>query len=153
MALPVRNTKDFWAGVIYLVVGLGALIIARDYGMGTATRMGPGYFPIVLGALLALIGSAAVLRSFFAKPERVGTFALKGMLVVFVATVLFAVLLRGGGFIVALSVLVVAGSYASVKFRWGWALTLAAGLVTFCVIVFVYALGVPLPLLGSWIAD
>lgn len=150
MALRIRNSKDFWAGVIYFVTGAFAMYIAKDYGMGTATRMGAGYFPIVLGGLLALIGAAAVIRSFFGKEERVGAFAFKGLLLVFLATLLFALLLRGAGFAISAIVLVLVGSYASIKFRWTSAAVLAAALVTFCVLVFLKGLGVPMPLFGSW---
>jgi hypothetical protein len=47
MALSIRHPKDFWTGVIYIAFGLAAIIIGRDYEMGTATKMGPAYFPIV----------------------------------------------------------------------------------------------------------
>src|SRR5688572_14793899 len=45
----IRSTKDFWTGVLYVFFGLTAIIVARDYGMGTAVRMGPAYFPTILG--------------------------------------------------------------------------------------------------------
>lgn len=150
MTISVRNPKDFWAGLIYLVIGLAAVYISRDYNMGSAIRMGPAYFPTVLGALLALTGAAAVLRSFWSRGEPVGVFAYKAALLVCGGTVLFAVLLRGAGLIVALAVLVFVSAYASVKFRWSTAVLLAIGLVAFCVLVFVKGLGVPLPLMGSW---
>ena len=54
--MSIRNPKDFWAGLLYVVLGLAAVYIAQDYEMGTATRMGPGYFPTLLGGFLALIG-------------------------------------------------------------------------------------------------
>src|SRR3546814_87740 len=60
----IRHPKDFWTGVIFLFVGLAAVILGRDYTMGTAGRMGTAYFPTVLGGLLALIGLVAVVRSF-----------------------------------------------------------------------------------------
>ena len=56
--IKLRNPRDFWAGLIFLVVGVGAAVIARDYPMGTGGRMGPGYFPFVLSSLLALLGVA-----------------------------------------------------------------------------------------------
>ncbi len=59
-----RNGKDFWAGIIYIVAGAGACIISRDYGMGSAGKMGPAYFPTILGALLTVIGIISILRSF-----------------------------------------------------------------------------------------
>ncbi len=51
MALAIRSPKDFWTGVIYVGFGAAAWWIARDYSFGTASRMGPGYFPTVLAAI------------------------------------------------------------------------------------------------------
>jgi hypothetical protein len=150
MTIPIRNAKDFWAGLVYLAVGLAAIFLARDFGMGTATRMGPGYFPIVLGGVLALLGVASVVRSFVSKGEPIGTFVLKGMLLVCGGTVLFGALLRGAGLVIALIVLVIVSAYASTKFRLGTAIALAGGLTVACVLVFVKGLGIPMPLLGTW---
>lgn len=149
----IRNPKDFWAGLIYLAVGLAALLIARDYEMGSALRMGPAYFPTVLGGLLALIGAAAVGRALLVPGEAIGRLALKGTALVCGATILFAVLVRGAGLVVAIAVLVLVSSIASIRFRWGSAALLAVGLAVFCVLVFVQGLGVPLPVVGSWFAE
>lgn len=150
MRFSVRNPKDFFAGVIYSAFGLAAIIIGGDYPMGTATKMGAAYFPTVLGGLLVFIGVVAIVRAFLVNGEAIGKFALKGGILVIGATLLFGMLLRGAGLIIALLALVLISAYASREFRWGPALALAFGLTVFCVIVFVKGLGVPLPLLGSW---
>lgn len=150
MTTTIRNVKDFWAGLIYMVVGLAAIFLAWDYGMGTATKMGPAYFPSVLGGMLALIGAASVVRAFIRKGEPIGTIALKGMLFVCGSTALFAVLLRGAGLVIALIVLVIVSAYGSVKFKLGTSIVLALGLTVACVLVFIKGLGIPLPLFGSW---
>ena len=56
MQLEFRNNRDFWAGVMLIVIGAGSVIIARNYSFGTSLRMGPGYFPSVLGGVLVLFG-------------------------------------------------------------------------------------------------
>lgn len=150
MIIPVRNIKDFWAGAIYVAVGFAAIFFARDYGMGTATKMGPAYFPVVLGGLLALIGVGSVVRSFVRHGEPIGTIAIKGMLFVCGSTALFGVLLRGAGLVISLIVLVLVSACGSVKFRLGTTAALAAGLTIACVLVFIKGLGIPLPLFGSW---
>lgn len=149
----IRNPKDFWAGVLYMAFGAGAVWLVRDYGMGTALKMGPGYFPSVLGGLLVLIGIAALVRSFFSQGEPIGGLALKPMLYVTASTIAFGVLVRGAGVVPAIVVLALASAYASTRFRIGPALLLAAGLAAFCVIVFVYGLGVPLEPFGTWFGD
>ena len=103
----IRSTKDFWAGLIYIFFGACAIIIARDYTMGTALRMGPAYFPSLLGALLLLIGAIALVRSFFAAGTPIGGFALKGLSLVIASVVLFGFIVRGAGLVVALPLLVV----------------------------------------------
>ena len=63
MALQIRRPKDFYSGLIFIVVGLFALVIGRDYSLGTTTRMGPGYFPALLGWLLTILGAIIALRA------------------------------------------------------------------------------------------
>jgi hypothetical protein len=146
----IRSAKDFWTGLIYIFFGLSAVLIARDYGMGTALKMGPGYFPTVLGSLLTFIGIIALVRSFIAPGGPIGGLAFKGLLLVVGSTLVFGLILRGAGLAIALPLFVIISAYASVHFRWGPSLALAAGLTLFCVLVFLKGLGVPLPILGSW---
>lgn len=145
-----RNPKDFWAGVIYLVIGAGAIWIAGDYEMGTARRMGPAYFPVLVSIILVAIGAISLIRSFLTPGAPITGFAGRGLVMVIGATILFAFLVRGAGTIIALPVMIVVSAYASHHFRWGPTILLALGLTTFCVLVFLHGLGVPLPLLGAW---
>ena len=146
----IRSAKDFWTGVIYIFFGSSAFLIARDYGMGTALKMGPGYFPTVLGALLAFIGIISLIRSFIYPGDPIGRFTLKGLLLVVGSTLVFGLIVREAGLAIALPILVIMSACASVHFRWWPSLALAAGLTLFCVLVFLKGLGVPLPILGSW---
>ena len=77
MALSIKHPKDFYAGLMYAVVGLGALVLARGYHMGTSVRMGPGYFPTVLGGLLLLIGTISMVRAFTHSGEAIKPFFWK----------------------------------------------------------------------------
>jgi hypothetical protein len=146
----IRNVKDFWTGIIYIAFGSAAIIISRDYGMGTAVKMGPAYFPTILSILLILIGVISLVRSFLKPGSPVGAFALKGLVLIITSIILFGVIVRGTGLIIALPILVIVSSYASSRFRWQYALVLATGLTVFCILIFQKALGVPLPILGSW---
>ena len=118
--------------------------------MGTAARMGPAYFPTILGGILALIGLAATVRSLFRQGEAIGKFAVRELIIILSAILSFGFLVRGAGLVVAAVVLVMLSCYANPKFRWGPSLLLAIGLTVFCVLVFVKLLGVPLPIFGSW---
>lgn len=146
----IRHPKDFWTGVIFLIIGLAAVILGRDYVMGTAGRMGPAYFPTVLGGLLALIGLAAVIRSFFREGEAIGKMAIKETALIIGAVLLFGFLIRGGGMIISVLAIVLLSAYASNQFRWRYAIPLATGLAAFAVLVFVKLLGLPIAILGSW---
>jgi putative tricarboxylic transport membrane protein len=146
-----RNPKDFWTGLLYIFFGASAVIIARDYSMGTAFRMGPAYFPSILGAVLAGIGAIAVIRSFITPGSPIGRFSFKGLVLVTLSVVVFGFLVRGAGLVVALPLLVIISAYASTRFRWRTTLIMAAGLTIFCALVFVKGLGIPLPIFGPWL--
>jgi putative tricarboxylic transport membrane protein len=146
----IRNTKDFWSGLIYLFVGSSAIIIARDYGMGSAVRMGPAYFPTILGALLLLIGAISVIRAFLVPGTPIGAFAFKAALAVIGATILFGLIVREAGLAIALPLLAIVSAFGSTRFRWLPTLAMAAGLTVFCIYVFLKGLGIPLPILGAW---
>jgi hypothetical protein len=65
--VKIKNGKDFWAGLMFLGAGIGFMIVSRNYPMGTAVRMGPAYFPTVLGGLMAVLGAIIFLRAFVSK--------------------------------------------------------------------------------------
>ena len=146
----IRNPREFGAGVIYAAIGIAAIVLGRNYGMGTATKMGPAYFPSLLGALLAAIGMIAIIRSLLVAGKPIEGFTFRGLAMVLAAIVLFGLLARGAGLVVAIFVLVMVSARASVRFRWSHSMALAGGLAAFCTLVFVKGLGIPLPLLGSW---
>jgi hypothetical protein len=65
--MKITNGKDFWAGLMFIGFGLGFMIVANNYAMGNAVRMGPAYFPTVLGGMLAVLGAAIFFRAFVSK--------------------------------------------------------------------------------------
>jgi hypothetical protein len=119
--------------------------------MGTAMRMGPAYFPIMLGFLLALIGLAVILRSLFKPGSSVGRISFGKPALVLGATVLFGFLLQYLGLAGALILLVILSAYASERFRWPVAIALAVGLAVGSSILFVRLLGLPIPIVGTWL--
>jgi hypothetical protein len=147
----IRAPKDFWSGLGFIAFGTATTLVARDYPMGSATRMGPGYFPMVLGALLALIGAIVVARSFVIAGERITEFAWKPLVYVAAATVLFGMLVRPAGLALAVVVLTVLSAFASRHFSARTALLLSLGLAVFSIVVFVKALGLPMTMFGAWL--
>ena len=148
--MAVRNPKDLWTGTIYIVVGVAAILIGRDYGMGTPRKMGPAFFPVILSCLLIIIGIVSLARSFVRPGTPVGRITFRGTLLVTGATVLFGLIIRGAGMIIALPVLVIISAYASHQFRWRTSIVLSIGITAFCILIFLKGLGVPLPIVGSW---
>jgi hypothetical protein len=141
--MKIKNAKDFWAGLMFLAFGVGFVVVARNYSMGTAVRMGPSYFPTVLGGILALLGVVIFLRSFVIHPEKVGRFHLKPLLIVLVAIVLFALALKPLGLVIATLIVVGVGAFASHEFSLKATIVLAVILAVFAVVVFYYGLGLP----------
>lgn len=146
----IRSTKDFWTGLIYIFFGVSAILIARDYSMGTGVKMGPAYFPTILGGLLSAIGAIAVIRSFIVPGTPISAFTFKGLILVSVSTLVFGFVVRGAGLAVALPLLIFISAIASTRFRWRPTLVMAVVLTIFCAVVFVKGLGIPLPIIGPW---
>ncbi len=153
MAVQFRNPKDFGSGLIFLVLGCACVLIARNYPMGSAKSMGPGYFPTVLGLLMALNGAALVVRSFLRGGAGIPGASWRGIVLILASLIFFGLLLKTAGLAIAVMILVVVSAGASTQFRLGSSLALAAALSVFCILVFVQALGLPIPLLGSWFPD
>ena len=146
----IRHPKDFWSGIVFLFFGLSAIVIGQDYEMGTAGRMGPAYFPSVLGGLLSLVGAASLIRSFFRQGEPIGRLYWRELALVLVAVLLFGFLVRDAGLIPATLVLIMVSSYAGQKFNLAKSIALAIGAALFAVGLFVKLLGLPMPMFGPW---
>ena len=148
----MRNPRDFWAGLLYLALGIAVVVWGRQYAMGTSARMGPGYFPTVLGAVLALLGAVSVGRSLLRTGEPIAAVAWRPTALVLGGTVLFGLLLEGAGLLIALASMIITGAMASRYTRLDVVSVLALlGIVMFCALVFVKGLGLPMPLVGSWL--
>lgn len=141
----IGNT-DFLSGLMFLLFGAAAVYFARDYPMGTAMRMGPGYFPVYLGILLMLIGVVIGVRGALASGERMGRWALRPLLVLGVAIIAFAWTMDTLGFIPALAVVIVGSTLAGHEFRWLEVLLLTAVLILGAVAIFIYGIELPYPL-------
>lgn len=147
----IRHPQDFWSGVMFMFFGLAAVVIGQDYPMGTAGRMGPAYFPVILGGLLALIGFATTVRSLWIRGEPISNFSIRDLTLILLSVFLFGLLVRGAGIVIAVITLVMISAYASQKFQIKASLILSAAAALFCVLVFVKALGLPLPVFGPWL--
>jgi len=144
------RTKDFWAGALYVVLGLTTYFLGKDYSLGSAARMGPGYFPMVLSGLLVVIGLIAIGRGFLAGGETVPHIHIRPAVLVIGATFFFAATLELLGAAIALPGTLAIAAMASRMFRLTPRAVLGAAAFTiFCLAVFIKGLGVPMPMFGS----
>ena len=152
MNLEFFERKDFWAGLSLIATGAIAIYIARNYQFGTSLRMGPGYFPTVLGGMLVAFGiiiGAKGLRSDAEKLEE--SWSLRALIVLPLALVLFGLLIDRAGFIPAMLVLIVGSAAATAQSRWIEVALFSVFLTAMCVVVFIWALGLPYELItGIW---
>lgn len=147
----ITAPREFFAGAVYLAFGAAGLWFGWAYPMGTAGRMGSGYFPKVLSVLLIVLGLLAIFRGMTVQGQRLSAIKLRPILAIPAACLLFALLLEPVGLIGALFLLIILSAMASQEFRWSpLALAGAAGLVGVMALVFVWGLSVPMPLIGRW---
>jgi len=147
----IKNHKDFWSGLMFMALGLTVIGIARDYPFGTSTRMGAGYFPMVLACLLSILGLLITLRSMMTRHKaEIEPLALKPLLFVLGATVLYGLLVREAGFIAVTFACVLISARASTSKRWMPQIALAIGTTACCALIFIKALGLPLSALGAF---
>jgi hypothetical protein len=145
--------KNVAAGAIFTVIGAYFCIeAALNLRMGTAFRMGPGYFPIVIGGLLVLFGLAiAFLGGESDRPDD-GPVAWRGFILITIAPLVFAVIVNGLGLVPAMLASVFVSAFASRKMTFWLAVILTAALSTFCVLVFSVGLNLPLRLFAGPLA-
>jgi hypothetical protein len=143
-------SKDLWGGVMLIAIGIAAAALARNYPLGTTLRMGPGYFPILLGGIVALFGLYLVIKAFREGEAIAGGWSLRALIGVPLSLVLFGVLMDRAGFVPALAVLIFGSAAAGTEFNLLEVALLTVVLTTFCVAVFIWGLGLPYPLLAGY---
>ena len=145
------DRADAAAGLIFIAFGLvfGALSLGLD--LGTALRMGPGYFPAILSAVLLILGVVILAQSVHVTAEGIGPAAWRGMLFILPAPIFFGLTVRGLGFVPSIFFTTVIAGLATRKMGIVGALVLAAGVTVFSTLVFSYGLGLPFRRFGPWL--
>lgn len=145
------NVRDAAAGALFVGIGGWFAFSALNLDIGTALRMGPGYFPLILAGILIFLGVLIVVRALRADAGEIGPVAWRGLLFILPAPIVFGLTVRGLGMVLALVIIVLLVSHASRSMRPLTAACLAVGLTGFCVLVFSYGLGLPLRRFGPWL--
>ena len=139
----MRGNKDFLAGLVFLAFGVTAIVVARNYPFGTAMRMGSGYFPTVLGAILVLFGAYLMLRGMRRRDPARATWAWRPLACIVASMLAFGFLMSRLGLVPALVAMFVIAAAAGREFRFAEVLALTAVMTLFAVGVFVYVLKLP----------
>ncbi len=145
--MRIKSPKDFWAGLMFIAFGLAAMIIAlMNYQFGTSVRMGPGYFPAVLGGLMVFLGTVITATSLAIEGPKVPRLNFRPLLLVLTACVAYGYLIKPAGLVVATIALVFVSALGGHEFKWKEVSVLALLLIVFSVVVFVNGLTLPFPL-------
>jgi len=151
MKFEWRYNRDFFAGLLYIGLGALAMWIARDYPFGSALRMGPGYFPSVLGGMMIAFGVAVVLMGVKNNEKIKGGWSIRALIVLPLAAVIFGYVMEHVGFIPALALLIPIAAASGNEFKWKEIIPLTIGLVVLSLAIFIWGLGLPYPLIkGLW---
>jgi len=150
MKVEFLDKKDFWSGVVLIAIGALALLIARDYPFGTMVRMGAGYFPTILGALLVLFGVHLLAKGLRSADKIEAGGSPRAMIMLPLSLALFGFLMDRAGLVPALAALIVGSAAAGSEFKLVEAILLAVLLIAFSVAVFVWGLGLPYTLLAGF---
>jgi hypothetical protein len=142
----IRNPKDFWSGALFIAVGIAAIVLGSHYALGTAARMGPGYFPRILGILLIALGAILALRATRTRGDPIARVHWRPTLIVLGSVVLFGAIVRPLGVALSTVILIVTSSAASREFRPREALIAGVVLAALAVGVFVVGLQLQLPI-------
>ena len=151
MKVGLGSNKEILSGLHFIGIGGLGIYLAQDYPMGSALRMGPGYFPIVLSGIMILFGIYCLIQGLL-KPEKLAgsNWSLRALIILPLGLVIFGQLMEHAGFIPALIALIIISATASREFKLTEVLMLAVGLTIACWALFIWGLGLPYPLFAGW---
>lgn len=147
--MRIKSQRDFWSGLMFVVVGIIFAVGATNYSMGTSARPGAGYFPLILSVIMAILGSIVLFKSLTIEAEGgdpIGSIAWRPLLIIIVAITVFGLLLERLGMIVTVPVLIILSSLAGDEFKWRGVVASAIVLTVGSWAVFVLGLKLTIPL-------
>ena len=153
--MRIKSQRDFWSGVMFIIIGAGFAIGATNYSMGAAARPGPGYFPLILSSIMVLLGAIVLFKSLTvetADGDPVGAFAWRPLIVIVAAITVFGLLLPRLGMIITLPILIFLISLAGDEFKWKGVLVAAAVLTAASYLIFIVGLKLTIPVWPSFMA-
>jgi len=150
MKLELNKNRDFWAGMMFIGFGAAAVYIARDYRFGSALRMGPGFFPTVLGWILIVFGICITAMGLYSQEKIQGRLSIRPVVMLPLSLILFGVLMSHVGFLAALVAVIWGATAAGREFRLKEVLMLTILLIALALVIFIWALDMPYPLIKGY---
>ena len=154
MKAKIKAPKDFWAAMMFIGFGGFFMLWAlTHYQMGTAVRMGPAYFPAVLGGLLVFLGLLVLIEAFAMAGPKVPTIKFKPLILISAACVIYGYMMKPLGLILATALLVFMSALGGHEFKWKEVTILYVVLIIFSLLVFVKGLTLPFPICPAFIEN
>ena len=141
--MKIRGSNDLYSGMMFFLCGLAAVLESSHYRLGTASRMGPGYFPTLVGGFLAVLGLVMVIRAVLSPREMVALGGLRPLLMVIAAIISFGALVQSLGLVVATIAMIVVSCLAGRELHLKEGPVLCLVLVIIAVFLFAWGLGIP----------
>ena len=147
--MKIKSQRDFWSGLMFVLIGAGFAVGATNYSMGTSARPGAGYFPLMLSVILGILGAIVLFKSLTIESpngDPIGSIAWKPLLIIVAAIVVFGICLDRLGMIITVPILIIISSFAGDEFRWRGVIISSIVLTFFSWAVFVFGLKLTIPL-------
>ena len=147
--MKIKSQRDFWSGLMFIVVGVTFAIGAQTYSLGTSARPGPGYFPLMLSVIMALLGGIVLFKSLTIETEGgdpIGAFAWRPLIVIVVAIAIFGAALPRLGMIITIPILIIITSLAGDEFGWKGVIANSIVLTVASWAIFVLGLKLTIPM-------
>ena len=154
--MKIKSEKDFWSGVMFTAVGIVFAVGAMNYSMGSGARPGPGYFPLILSVILAILGGVLLFKSLTIETEGgdpIGDVAWRPLLVIVASIAVFGAMLPRLGLFISVPVLIILVSLAGDEFKWRGVIIAAAVLTVFSWLIFVAGLKLTIPLTPAFLGS
>jgi Tripartite tricarboxylate transporter TctB family len=150
----IKSQRDFFSGLMFIVVGVVFAVGATNYPMGTSAKPGAGYFPLILSVLMAMLGAVVLFKSLTIETEGgepIGAVAWRPLLVIVAAIAVFGFSITRLGLALTVPILILITSLAGDEFKWLGVVVNAAVLTLFSWLIFVYGLKLNIPVWPSFI--
>ena len=152
--MKIKSEKDFWSGLIFILVGAAFAYGATNYSFGSSARPGPAYFPFGLGVLMSILGAMVLFKALTLEVEggdKIGPWAWKPLVMITGTVAIFGWMLPHMGMFVALPILVIVAAMAGDEFHWKDALVISVVLTAGCWFIFIWGLKLTIPLWPTFI--